>query len=176
MFINDLHDLTRPINDYRVLCPVWPPGAHMLFPFSSKYMFARLLINRASTHFFQISLNISSPWVDVVCLSAVWALMLVKETWRSSSKAMDAFGRLTWKTGLALWWVLLTHFLRVFDVWGDWWNLYLTAPCCLIFTGVWRSQGRRWCSVWAEWKRAVQWEVRDWDAYTIYMIRLVLFG
>lgn len=96
------------INDYPVLYCVWPAGAHMRFFLQIKvtYVFARLLINSMFILLPQISLNLSSPWVDVVCSSAVWAPMLVKETWRSSLKVTDAFGRLTWKTGLALWWAL----------------------------------------------------------------------
>lgn len=126
---------------------------HAVFP-TDQSTFARLLINSMFILLPQISLNLSSPWVDVVCSSAVWALMLVKETWRSSLKVTDAFGRLTWKTGLALWWAL-TLFWGSF-VWGEGdGEIFLTAPCCLIFTGVWRPQGRRWRSVRAEWKRAV---------------------
>lgn len=125
-----------------------------------------------------------SPWADVVCLSAGWVLTRGRETWRNSSRGMDASGRSTWKMGSALWWVphrsvsltrththlclcsgkvlykwiiiLVITCLRC--VWG--WNAELTGVCVCVCLGVWWPQrcGRRGVRV--KRKGAVQWEVR----------------
>lgn len=128
--------------------------------------FARLLINSMSPSFPRFPWFLS-PWVDVVCSSAVWALMLVKETWRSFLKATDTFERLTWKTDLALWWVLTLS-------WGSFMCelvMKATSHCPLLSdfhrslttTGTQMTQ----CTSWMEKSCAVRGETESTAAYTI---------